>query len=144
MNQSKRLFRSAALFAATLCMTSLTVLPGLAAGEVYPADVAKKYPKSFAAYQKIIPIGWRKAAWVYRLEGTAEPVRIIDYSGRKFVLGQVCKPHDCADNQLKFIVAVDGTTAFAQANSIDLTQAKDVIVGRPDAEAKKILAKGLD
>lgn len=125
-------------------MSSLTALPGLAAGEVYPADVAKKYPKSFAAYQKIIPIGWRKAAWVYRLEGTAEPVRTIDYSGRKFVLGHVCKPHDCADNQLTFLVAVDGTSAFAQANSTDLTQAKDVVLGKPDAEAKKILVKGLD
>jgi hypothetical protein len=125
-------------------MTSLTALPGLAAGEVYPADVAKKYPKSFAAYQKIIPITWRKAPWVYRLEGVAEPVRTIDFSGRKFVLGHVCKPHDCADNQLTFLVAVDGTVAFAKANSFDLTQAKDVVLGKPDAEAKKILAKGLD
>ncbi len=136
----KKWLTIAVIFANTL----LTSLPGMAAGEVYPADVAKKYPKSFAAYQKIVPTAWRKSAWVYRLEGVAEPVRIIDYSGRKFVLGQVCKPHDCADNQLKFLVAVDGTTAFAQANSIDLTQAKDVIVGKPDAEAKKILAKGLD
>ncbi len=122
----------------------LTSLPGMAAGEVYPADVAKKYPKSFAAYQKIVPTAWRKSAWVYRLEGVAEPVRIIDYGGRKFVLGQVCKPHDCADNLLTFLVAVDGTTAFVQANSIDLTHAKDVIVGKPDAEARKILAKGLN
>jgi hypothetical protein len=144
MNQSKRLFRSAALFAATLFTTSLTALPGLAAGEVYPADVAKKYPKSFAAYQRIIPAAWRKSAWVYRLEGVAEPVRVIDYSGSKFVLGQVCKPHDCGANQLTFLVAVDGSAAYAQANSFDLTQAKDVVLGKPDAEAKKILAKGLD
>lgn len=144
MNQSKRLFLSAALFAATLCMTSLTALPGLAAGEVYPADVAKKYPKSFAAYQKIIPAAWRKSAWAYRLEGTAPPVRTIDYSGRRFVLGNVCKPHDCGANQLTFLVAVDGSAAYAQANSFDLTQGKDVLVGNPDAEAKKIMAKGLD
>lgn len=132
------------IVAVIFAMTSLTALPGLAAGEVYPADVAKKYPKSFAAYQKIIPITWRKAAWVYRLEGVAEPVRTIDFSGRKFVLGHVCKPHDCADNQLTFLVAVDGTVAFAKANCFDLTQAKDVVLGKPDAEAKKILAKGLD
>ena len=148
MNQSKRLFLSAALFATTLCTTlctiSLTALPGLAAGEVYPVDVSKKYPVSYAAYQKIIPKAWHNAAWVYKLEGTAEPVRTIDFSGRKFVLGHVCKPHDCAANQLTFLVAVDGSAAFAQANSSDLTQSKDVIVGKPDAEAKKILAKGLD
>ena len=130
----------AAIFATTL----ITSLPCWAAGEVYPVNVPKKYPKSFAAYQKIIPITWRNAAWVYRLEGTAEPVRIIDYSGRKFVLGHVCKPHDCADNQLTFLVAVDGSAAYALANSFDLTQAKDVIVGKPDAEAMKILVKGLD
>lgn len=132
------------IVAVIFAMTSLTALPGLAAGEVYPADVAKKYPKSFAAYQKIIPAAWRKSAWAYRLEGTAPPVRTIDYSGRKFVLGNVCKPHDCGANQLTFLVAVDGTTAFVQANSFDLTQGKDVLVGNPDAEAKKILAKGLD
>lgn len=144
MNQSKRLFLSAGLFATTLFTTSLTALPGLAAGEVYPADVAKKYPKSFAAYQKLIPTAWRKSAWVYRLEGVAEPVRTIDFSGRKFVLGHVCKPHDCGANQLTFLVAVDGSAAFAQANSFDLTQAKDVVLGQPDAAAKKVLSKGLD
>ncbi len=144
MNQSKRLFFSAALFTATLCTASLTALPGLAAGEVYPVDVPKKYPVSFAAYKKILPKTWHNAAWVYKLEGTAEPVRTIDFSGRKFVLGHVCKPHDCADNQLTFLLAVDGSAAYAQANSLELTQGKEVIVGKPDAEAKKILAKGLN
>ncbi len=128
----------------TFIASTIATLPCLAAGEVYPADVAKKYPKSFAAYQKLIPTAWRKSAWVYRLEGVAEPVRVIDYSGRKFVLGHVCKPHDCGANQLTFLVAVDGSAAYALANSFDLTQAKDVIVGKPDAEAKKILVKGLD
>lgn len=144
MNPSKRLFLSVALFVSTLFVALHTALSCWAAGEVYPADMPKKFPKSFAAYQKIIPITWRRTAWAYRLEGVAEPVRTIDFSGRKFVLGHVCKPHDCADNQLTFLVAVDGTAAFAQANSLDLTQAKDVVLGKPDAEAKKILAKGLE
>lgn len=129
---------------ATLIASPITTLPCLAAGEVYPVDAPKKYPVSFAAYKRILPKAWRKAAWVYKLQGTAEPVRIIDFSGRKFVLGHVCKPHDCADNQLTFLIAVDGSAAYAQANSLDLTQGKDVIVGNPDAAAKKILAKGLD
>lgn len=128
----------------TSVTTPFTALPCLAAGEVYPVDVPKKYPVSFAAYKKILPKAWHNAAWVYKLEGTAEPVRTIDFNGRKFVLGHVCKPHDCAANQLTFLVAVDGSAAYAQANSFDLTQGKDVIVGKPDAEAKKILAKGLD
>ena len=140
MNQSKRLFLSAALFGATL----LTALPCLAAGEVYPVNVPKKYPLSYAAYKKIIPRAWRNAAWVYRLQGTAGPVRTVDYRGKKFVLGTVCKPHDCAGNQLTFLVAVDGSAAYALANSFDLTKTKDVVVGKPDAEAMKILAKGLE
>jgi hypothetical protein len=159
MKQSKRVFFSVTLAGVTLfttlsvsLFTSLfatianpfTTLPCLAAGEVYPVDVPKKYPVSFAAYKKILPKAWHNAAWVYKLEGTAEPVRTIDFSGRKFVLGHVCKPHDCADNQLTFLLAVDGSAAYAQANSLDLTQGKVVIVGKPDAEAKKILAKGLD
>lgn len=160
MKQSKRLLFSVNLAGITLFTTlfvslfttlvavfiasPITTLPCLAAGEVYPVDVPKKYPVSFAAYKKILPKAWHNAAWVYKLEGTAEPVRIIDFSGRKFVLGHVCKPHDCADNQLTFLIAVDGSAAYAQANSLDLTQGKDVIVGNPDAAAKKILAKGLN
>lgn len=152
MKQSKRLFFSGTLAGITLfstlltafIATSFTASPCLAAAEVYPVDVPKKYSVSYSAYKKILPKSWHNAAWVYKLEGTAEPVRTIDFSGRKFVLGHVCKPHDCADNQLTFLLAVDGSAAYAQANSLDLTHGKDVIVGKPDAEAKKILAKGLE
>jgi len=125
-------------------VASLVALPATASGEIYPVNVPTKYPKSYAAFKAIVPKAWRNAAWVYRLQGTAGPVRTIDYSGKKFVLGTVCKPHDCGGNQLTFLLALDGSVAYALANSFDLTQTKDVVVGKPDAEGLKILTKGLE
>ncbi|CAN5124397.1 hypothetical protein BH11CYA1_BH11CYA1_16370 [soil metagenome] len=144
----KRMVLSEALLATALIVsfgTSLTsTLPCRAAGEVYPVQVPAKYPKPFAAYKKIIPVAWRKASWVYTLQGTAEPVRTIDFKGRKFLLGHVCKPHDCGANQLTFLIDLDGSTAYALANSFDLTHAEDVMVGSPDPETIKVLRKGLE
>ena len=135
-----------AILAASLLVAPLliSVLPIWAADKVYPVMVPHKYPKPFAAYKKIIPVAWRKAAWVYSLQGTAEPVRTIDLKGKKFLIGHVCKPHDCGGNQLTFLMAIDGSEAYAFANSFDLTKTEDVMVGAPDPETVKVLRKGLD
>jgi len=113
--------------------------PGQAAEE-YPADLSKKQPAAFHAFQKIVLPVYAKAKWVYQLFGTASPYKIIDFEGKKFVFGEVCKPHDCADNNLKFLSAVDGSAAFALLKSTELTRGKDVILGKPNEAAKKILA----
>jgi hypothetical protein len=108
----------------------------------YPPDMIKKYPKSFHAFQKLIPARWAKIPWVHDLEGTGIPVQSLDFEGKKFMLGRVCRPHDCAGNDVTFLLSEDGATAYARVNSVLLTKGKDEVFGKPSAAALKLLVNG--
>jgi len=113
------------------------------ADEGYPFDMKKKYPKAFAAFQKIVPAKFKKNAWVYSLSGTAGPMSATQCGGKKCLTGSVCQPHDCGGNQLAFVIAEDGSSATGLLRSTNLTQDKDVLFGKPNAAQLALLKKEL-
>ncbi|MGD9681889.1 MAG: Ivy family c-type lysozyme inhibitor [Candidatus Obscuribacterales bacterium] len=110
----------------------------------YPFDMKKKYPKAFAAYQKMVPAKYHKVAWIYSLDATAGPMSSFRSGGKKCLIGSVCQPHDCGGNQFAFVVAVNGSSAVGLLRSENLTKGKEVIFGKPDATQLGLLKKQIN
>ena len=124
-----------------LIVSLISARPALA--EEYPFDVAKKYPASMRAWQTLVPSDFRRAPWIFRLDGTAGPMDTVSVHGRVFLYGSVCKPHDCAGNFVAFLLAKDGGEAFGELSS-DTLGAKNRYFGTPDAEVRGLLDKLLN
>lgn len=114
------------------------------ADEGYPFDMKKRYGKAFSAYQKIVPAKFKKTKWIYSFDGTAGPMDVVQSGGKKCLIGSVCQPHDCGDNQVAFLLAADGSSAVGLLRSRNLTQGKDILFGKPDAAQLTLLQQRLN
>jgi hypothetical protein len=76
----------------------------------HPEDVLARFPTPRRAWRAVVPGSYRHQAWVYNLAGTASAMRFVN-AGRPFVSGSVCRPHDCGDHAIAFLIAVDGSRA---------------------------------
>lgn len=125
--------RACLAFSAVLIVAA-TAAPALAQNELYMFDLGAKYPKAKHAYQALLPKAFKKAAWVYKLDGTAGPIDHKTIGGADFLAGTVCKPHDCGDNIVAVLVTADGKRAVAEVKSADLTQGQAQMFGTPSAD----------
>lgn len=83
--------------AITLAFVGASLLSGVANAQTpqYLFDVTGKSPYK-QAYQDMLAF----PEWVRTGQGTSTPLQEVVIDGQKYTLGQMCKPHDCADNQL--------------------------------------------
>ncbi|GBQ22506.1 hypothetical protein AA12717_1209 [Gluconacetobacter sacchari DSM 12717] len=65
-----------------------------------------------APYRRAYVVMQRFPDWVSRGQATSTPVSRVASGGRTYLLGHLCKPHDCADNQLDIVFAADGHAAW--------------------------------
>jgi hypothetical protein len=79
-------------------------------GASYPQYVLARFPPPRLAWRAVVPGSYRHQAWVYNLAGTASAMRFVN-AGRPFVSGSVCRPHDCGDHALAYLIAIDGSRA---------------------------------
>lgn len=70
------------------------------------------------------------------VSGPAEPVAA---DGRRFLSTDVCKPHDCADNQLFVLFVADGSRAWAALRHKDFVQ----WLGNPGPVERRLLEQRL-
>ena len=97
-------------------------LDGVAAQEIETAQTLRtKRPQAFAAFRAILPDAYRADRWAYDLDGTSEPIEITTLDGRPYALGFSCKPHDCTDNSLAFLAALDGSRAVVMVQATERT-----------------------
>ncbi|MPR12565.1 Ivy family c-type lysozyme inhibitor [Microvirga tunisiensis] len=61
----------------------------------------------------MLPPALERTDWAGRVHGTGTPVELIRIDGRRYLSGLMCKPHECADSFIVFLVAVDGSRAAA-------------------------------
>ena len=87
----------------------------------------------------VVPVRFRKVAWIYRLQGTETPVSQVDLGGKSFYYGMVCQPHECGDNEVAYLIAVDGSAAYGLLRSSNYAKSGDVMFGAPDDAARKLL-----
>jgi len=106
----------------------------------YPWDLRKKMPVHYRAYLKILPAELRRTAWFGRLDGTGMPVERVTVDSKVYFAGSVCKPHDCADNYLAFLITADGSRAIAMVKARE-TGGQIVELGNLTLAERQLLAK---
>jgi hypothetical protein len=96
-------------------------------------------PEAFAAYQAVLPKGFESDPWVRALDGVSEPIRIVRRDGKDYAIGFSCKPHDCGENALAFLAALDGSRAVVAVKSDDRTGGRMEVYGRTTPAERKLL-----
>ncbi|MFP3517035.1 Ivy family c-type lysozyme inhibitor [Pseudomonas sp. SIMBA_077] len=107
----------------------------------YLFDVTDKSPYK-EAYQKMLAF----PDWVSSGQGTSSPLQEVELEGQKYTLGQMCKPHDCGDNQLVVVFSPDKKQAWGllATRSTDDRSFNTQLLGAPDSAIKDLLTKTLD
>jgi hypothetical protein len=97
-------------------------------------------PVHYQAYLKILPVRLKRTAWFGRFDGTGMPVERVAVDSKVYFAGGICKPHDCADNYLTFLVATDGSRAVAMVKATE-TGGQIVELGGPTKAERQFMAK---
>ncbi|MDB5557218.1 MAG: hypothetical protein JWQ36_152 [Enterovirga sp.] len=127
-----------------------SILPILVAAVPAAADeietahmLASRRPQAFAAYQAVLPKGFEGDAWIRILDGVSEPIRIVRLEGKDYALGFSCKPHDCGENGLAFLAALDGSRAVVVLKSEERTEGRVEVYGRSTPAERTLLKEYL-
>ena len=110
----------------------------------HPQEILERFPPPRLAWRAVVPSVYRHQAWVYNLAGTASAIRFVN-SGRPFVSGTVCKPHDCGGNTLAYLIAIDGSRAVG-AMMLPQTGSggrRELYFGAPTPQERALLATEL-
>jgi hypothetical protein len=106
----------------------------------YPWDLRKKMPVHYQAYLKILPARLKRTAWSGRFDGTGMPVERVVVNSKVYFTGGICKPHECADNFLSFLIEADGSRAVAMVKMRE-TGGQVVELGNPTTAERQFMAK---
>ncbi|MGU9815610.1 Ivy family c-type lysozyme inhibitor [Pseudomonas sp. LF135] len=117
---------------------SLLVMASSAFAEQYLPEIASKAPYK-KAYAEMLSF----PSWVSKAQGTASPVEKVSADGKSFTVGHMCKPHDCADNQLIVVFNADGTKSWGllATRSADGDTFNKQLLGNPDKVVTELLNK---
>ncbi|NNM72760.1 Ivy family c-type lysozyme inhibitor [Enterovirga aerilata] len=125
---------------ADFLLLSLCLAAPVPAAEIETAHTLHaRRPQAFAAYQAVLPKGFEADPWIRILDGVSEPVQIVQRSGKAYVIGFSCKPHDCGQNALAFMAALDGSRAVVVVKSDERTEGRVEVYGRSTAEERRLL-----
>jgi hypothetical protein len=106
----------------------------------YPWDLRKRMPVHYQAYLNILPARLKRTAWFGRFDGTGMPVERVTVDTKVYFAGGVCKPHQCADNYLTFLVEANGSRAVAMVKARE-TGGQIVELGNPTTAERQFMAK---
>ncbi|RDI36149.1 inhibitor of lysozyme (Ivy) [Gluconacetobacter liquefaciens] len=81
--------------------------PGRTAEQPQTADLLLEAP-----YRRAYVVMQRFPDWISRGQATSTPVARVVTGGHSYLLGHLCKPHDCDNNQLDIVFAADGHAAW--------------------------------
>ncbi|NWD34125.1 lysozyme inhibitor [Pseudomonas reactans] len=117
---------------------SLMVMASGAFAEQYLPEIASKAPYK-KAYAEMLSF----PSWVSKAQGTASPVEKVSADGKSFTVGHMCKPHDCADNQLIVVFNADGTKSWGllATRSAEGEAFNKQVLGDPDSVVQGLLSK---
>lgn len=90
------------------CDPNRNALPGAAPPSVAagPTDLLRDAAFRERYFKALGPLA--KERWLTKLDGPAPPLKKVKVAGGDYTLAAVCKPHDCADNNMVLLVAANG------------------------------------
>lgn len=117
---------------------SLLLVAGTACAQQYLPEIAAKAPYK-KAYAQMLSF----PAWVSKAQGTATPVEQVSADGKNYTVGHMCKPHDCADNQMIVVFNADGTQSWGllATRSAEGAEFDKQWLGNPDKVVEGLLNK---
>lgn len=77
-----------------------------------PSAVLKKDLAAAASWHGIVPRKYATSSWVYDLEGTFNPPKIMSEGGITYAVGGDCKPYDCATYNTYYVIEPGGNRAY--------------------------------
>ncbi|ACI50908.1 Inhibitor of vertebrate lysozyme [Gluconacetobacter diazotrophicus PA1 5] len=92
------------LIAALAC---LTMARAHAAGQPQTADLLLEAP-----YRQAYVAMQRFPDWIRRGRATSAPSSQVTMDGQTYIVGHLCQPHDCGNNQLDIVFAPGGRAAW--------------------------------
>jgi hypothetical protein len=113
--------------------------PGYGAPD-YIFDIVKRNPTILRAWESIVPSSYTNESWIKEFQGVTFPVHHITIDQKPFYLGDVCKPHLCADNNIVYLIAVDGSEVYGLLNSKFLNAA-GIFFGSPNLERQQVMVQ---
>lgn len=123
-----------------IAIATLALLGTAAAQDIETAHMlAARRPQAFTAYQAVLPKGLGNDPWIGILDGVSEPIRIVRRDRQDYVVGFSCKPHDCAENGLAFLAALDGSRAVVLMKSDERTEGRVEVYGRSTPAERSLL-----
>jgi hypothetical protein len=121
----------------------------LAAPAAYAADDGPylfdllKQPAYLSAWKAMLA-GESVPSWVGKytktFDGPSAPSKTVTVGGQDYMLGWVCKAHDCGDNQLHVLFAPAGVRAWG----LLVTSSNQKWLGYPDATIQAAIANNMN
>ncbi len=121
-------------------MKKLTLVALLASATIAHAGSLPGYlegRKNLSAWHKVVSPSFHSQEWIYNLNGVEVPYSTVTLHGMTYYLGWICKPHDCADNKVAYLLPVRGDNAYGELQAMG---SQTMWFGAPDAEARQLLA----
>jgi|GEM_PF-2499296 len=110
----------------------------------HPEQVLAASAQARRVWHAAVPRDLRRQAWLYGLHGTAGEVSVVTIGNRRYLTGNVCKPHDCGPHMAAWLIALDHSRA---AGALDLNPDRSHgprhfrVFGQPNAaEQEQLLA----
>ncbi|HZP09520.1 Ivy family c-type lysozyme inhibitor [Methyloceanibacter sp.] len=122
----------------------LLAAPAAYAGDdgPYLFDLLKQ-PAYLASWKAMLK-GEQVPAWVASyaktFDGPSSPSKTVTVGGQAYMLGWVCKAHDCGDNQLHVLFAPQGKQAWG----LLVSGSNQKWLGRPDAGIQAAITGNMD
>ncbi|WP_110951292.1 Ivy family c-type lysozyme inhibitor [Pseudomonas bohemica] len=126
-----------------LCFSALVAVPMVLIATVASADQYLPEIASKAPYKKAYTEMLAFPDWVAKARGTATPVEKVSVDGKDFTVGHMCKPHDCADNQLIVVFSGDGKKSWGliATRKAEAKGFNKYLLGDPDSVVEGLLNK---
>jgi hypothetical protein len=128
------------LIAGALLCTGISVQAAPPGMPDYLWDLRKTMPVHYQAYLKILPVRLKRTAWFSRFDGTGMPVERVTVDSTVYFAGGICKPHECADNYLTFLIEADGSRAVAMVKATE-TGGQIIELGNPTTAERQFMVK---
>jgi hypothetical protein len=132
-----------------ILLLSLTVLVASPAGaqtelKEHAYELPKVNPAAMRTLRGELPSRLKSVPWIYDLKGVGMPMIGVTLSGQPYLGGLMCQPHDCGDNKFAYLVTRDGKRAVGLVRSVNVPNAKRLLIGGPRPDEVAMLEKLLD